>query len=193
VAVGYGVPAVNVSVDEAIYRPGDGVYVLAAVLVPDEAKNALRRELRRVPPGGRRRLHWHHEANRERFATLRLAAAHAAGLLAYRWSPAPSRTHETIRGQLLTTLAAEIAKRRALELVIEGRQERNDHADRTVLAQAQRDGDVPWTLSYGHRTPLEEPLLWLPDALAGAALSGARGDTRYVEALGSAVAITELP
>ena len=86
----------------------------------------------------------------------------------------------------MTTLAAEVVKRQALELVIEGRQERNDHADRNVLAQAQREGDVPWTLSYGHRTPLEEPLMWLSDALAGAVFSRVRGDTRYVEALGNA-------
>ena len=153
--------------------------MLGAVILPAANKTKVRRALRRIPPRGRRRLHWHHEDDRERIATLQLIMDQGTGLLAYRWSPAPTRTHETIRGHLLTELAADLAARDVIDLVIESRQEHNDARDRNVLAQAQSKNRAPSNMNYDHQNPSDEPLLWLPDALAGAVLSQTRRDGPY--------------
>ena len=65
-----------------------------------------------------------------------------------------------------------LACRPAVELTIESRGQHNDRLDRRTLVQARRDCLIPEDMAYVHRQPGQEPLLWLADALAGAARSG---------------------
>jgi len=57
VHVRVGCLVVKVFVDEAMYQPGDGVYVLAAVLLDDSRKASARRGIRRVSPIRGHRFH----------------------------------------------------------------------------------------------------------------------------------------
>jgi hypothetical protein len=81
-------------------------------------------------------------------------------------------------GQLLEGLPPAV-----VDVLIESRQAHNDRVDRQVIAAAQRAGRASPDLNYRHARPLEEPLLWLADALAGAVMAGVRKDAQYVERL----------
>jgi hypothetical protein len=185
------VALVNVFVDEAIYQPGEGVYVLAAVLLEDSAKAAARRAARRVPVIRGRRCHWHKEEDREQFAMLKALERHSAGALAYVATPARGRDQEAIRQGLLFQLAGDAARRDAVDLTIESRQHRNDQRDSSTLIKARRELSIE--LAYAHATPSEEPLLWMADAIAGAVLAQARKDGRYVAALARGVLTIDGP
>lgn len=72
------------------------------------------------------------------------------------------------------------------ELVIETRGLHADTEDRKTIAQAQRSGYASQRPSYRFESP-RNPLLWVPDAIAGAVASSlADGVDRYVEQLGKA-------
>lgn len=69
-------------------------------------------------------------------------------------------------------------------MVIESRQEHNDRKDRREILGAQRAGVASEGLRYRHARPKDEPLLWLPDALAGAiGTSIADGDQELLRLL----------
>jgi hypothetical protein len=69
------------------------------------------------------------------------------------------------------------------ELVLESRQEPLDWADRSTIGNAIQKGWVSRNLVYRFDRPKVEPLLWLPDALAGALGEGLLGDRSYLEEL----------
>ena len=77
------------------------------------------------------------------------------------------------------------------ELVFESREPHNDLKDRRTLLQAQQAQAAPKVRGYSFSWPHDEPLLWLPDAAAGAiTLQAAEGVTRYVEVLGDRLTVT---
>ena len=173
----------NVFVDEAIYQPGDGVYVVAAVLLDDTKKASARRAASRIPPIRGRRFHWHNEDPRERFAMLAVVVQHAVGCLAYVATPARGRAQEAIRQGFLHRLVQDLARHQTIDLVVESRQHHNDQRDSSTLIRARQELSVD--LGYTHLTPADDPLLWMADAIAGAVLGQARKDGRYVTALPS--------
>ena len=66
-------------------------------------------------------------------------------------------------------LLAEFGALRVERLVIESRQEWNDRHDRREIEQARRSGVCTHAMTYCHRRPPEDPMLWVADAVAGAA------------------------
>jgi hypothetical protein len=179
-------------VDESIVLPGGGCYVLAGVVLPSARKAAVRRAARRLTRPGHARFHWKDEERQDRMAMLDLLVDHAAALHAYASQPAARRDHEVIRARLLTELLTDLP-RGVLDLLIESRQPHNDRADRQVIAAAQRSGGASPDLDYHHARPLSEPLLWLPDALAGAVMARVRKEGQYLERLAGARLILQGP
>lgn len=180
-------------VDESLRLGGDGLYVLAAVVVPPsrapDVRDALHAGLRR----GQRRWHWRDES-----AAGRVAMARAVGALGLRSvvvvvGGVDPRRQERARRRCLTALLWELDQRRVEQVVFESRQHR-DAEDRQMIAFALRSGWVEPTMRYDFAGPFDECLLWLADAVAGAcaeALSG--GDPAYLATLGDSVDVVEVP
>lgn len=142
-------------------------YVLACVVVAPENLRATRAELRRMLLPGQRRLHFHHESPRRRRELLGRLAKLDVTARVYEL-----RARErTARPALLALLVNDLDSLGVTQLVFESRQGL-DHLDRQVIAAAQRQGHAPATMSYEHKLPHEEPLLWLPDAVAWAVGAG---------------------
>jgi len=78
------------------------------------------------------------------------------------------------RANAMSKLASDVALDQINRLVIESRPGR-DVEDRNVLFALTRKQNLG-QLSYEHQRPWEEPLLWIPDAVAWA--YGAGGDWR---------------
>lgn len=65
--------------------------------------------------------------------------------------------------------------------MIESREAHNDSKDARTIEQARRAGRASSQLSYRFDRPSAEPLLWFPDAVAGAlAAHLADGDSSYL-------------
>jgi len=146
-------------------------YLICAVVVVGDA-SAIRSAVRQLPQPGSHRVHMAKESKRRRrelltaIAPMDLQAFVATSPLAGRDSQRSAR--DLCLRQLVEWLvAAEVD-----ELVIEScDQDRDD--DRAVLA-ALYGLDATGALTYCHRRPHDEPLLWLPDMIAWA--HGAGGE-----------------
>jgi hypothetical protein len=80
---------------------------------------------------------------------------------------------DAARPAALLQLAQHLVKLDVRRLVLESRGQAADRRDRQVIARAL--GPRP-RLSYEHMRPHEEPLLWIPDAVARSYCAG--GDWR---------------
>jgi hypothetical protein len=170
-------------VDEAMVNRGQTAYVLAAVLLSDDRRAAVRSGAQRIIPR-RRRFHFHQEEDREKRAMMQLIASEALEAHARIVSPCLAREREALRQRLLVELATAMPKQPAVELTIESRSAHNDRLDRITLIQARRNGLIPEEMAYDHRQPVQEPLLWLADGLAGAVRAGALlRDMRWLDLL----------
>jgi hypothetical protein len=141
-------------------------YLLAAVVVAPRDLDGTRTELRGLLAPRQRRLHFNSESNKRR----RLLLARMCDL-DVRASVYTCRTRgEDARRVLLSALATKLP-RRTTRLVLEAREGR-DVLDRRVLARLQQSGRIADHLVYEHLRPHEEPLLWVPDAVAWAVGAG---------------------
>ncbi len=83
--------------------------------------------------------------------------------------PIGMRRQEEARRRCLTTLLADLRHEGVGELVIERREDRLlNTADRQTILDAQHAGMASPSLVYRFELPKAEPLLWVPDAMAGA-------------------------
>jgi hypothetical protein len=82
--------------------------------------------------------------------------------------PVASRHQERARARCLTRLLWELIELRVTELVFESRDGPLNNRDAATIANARRAGQAPKGMKFDFGDPYEEPLLWLPDAIAGA-------------------------
>ena len=168
-------------VDESIVIAGAGCYLLACVVLPDDRRAKVRREVRRAAVGNH--FHWKDEREDAQFRMLAVLAGGATRLFAHVRRPTVRREHEGVRATLLNALLDDLAKTTTLDLLLESRQRVNDLKDRQVIAGAVADHRISSDINYGHSGPDQEPLLWLADALAGAVMAQVRGDGKFVASL----------
>ena len=167
-------------VDESYdLRPGGG-YVLAAVLCTGDA-GPLRDLLRALRLPRQDRLHFRHEDDKRRILLAETIAGLALPMVAAFGLVRPGNATATrLRGRCLRRLYQELEG--VDTVVFESRGSRPDRHDSSVLAGIARPAAPP-TVSFARAR--DEPMLWLPDILAGAVLHDVlRGDPRYRKALG---------
>ena len=174
-------PAARVAFMDESHRelPGGTFGTLLATVVIREADEAQAVAIARsCLRSGQVRFHWTKEPGRSRRAfveafvraeSLKLEAVVAAVTVPR------ARRIEHGRVQALWPVLGELDKRRVGRLIMESRLERNDRNDRREIEHAKAAGLCPG-LVYAHHRPLENPALWIPDALAGAASAALFGD-----------------
>lgn len=168
-------PSRHAYIDESRLKTGDGslnLYVMVAVVVDGSQILAIQRRLRELLPAGVKRLHWRDDRPglRRRHLEL-LTELHAdAGMDGFQARAFLARARREVAGRqrCLAALAGDLAERGVKEVVIESRQRHRDRDDDRVLLQARGDGLIPAALQWRYGRPLEEPLLWPPDAIGGA-------------------------
>ncbi|WP_157099847.1 hypothetical protein [Microbispora sp. ATCC PTA-5024] len=167
-------------IDESIHDNA-GLYLIAVVFAHPELGQRVNRELAAVVPTAAR-PHWHAEDH----PTRRLLAAAVSALpvkaVAYGCAFDSPAHKEAARARALRWLAVELVPG-VRRLVLDRRQERQDETDRRVLrGMAGR----PPRFGVEHSSSMKEPLLWLPDVVAGAAAAHVLGRTaEYTSALGA--------
>jgi hypothetical protein len=184
---------VTAYVDESLRLEGEGLYVLAAVLVPDGRAPAVRAVLRDQLRRGQRRLHWRDEGGRGRRDLASAVADLGVDAVVVTAAGVEPRTSERARRLCLMRLLWECGQRGVTELVIESRRHR-DRYDREMFAQARRAGWVSVDVRYSFVAPTDEPLLWASDIVAGAvAAARSVGQTAYLDLLGGTVTVVTTP
>ena len=89
--------------------------------------------------------------------------------LPVRTRPYTSAEKEPIARQWATgALLVDLLALGGWRLIVERREASQDERERGLIATAVRRGAAPADLSYGHLRTRDEPLLWVPDAVAWA-------------------------
>jgi hypothetical protein len=152
-------------VDESI-RSSAALYIFATVRLSSGLPQA-RQALRSLVPRRAGRFHWRNEIDGSRRRLLGLASALDVTAVVYVCHGV--QKSERARARCFERMLWELMQReRDAELVFESRQERNDRRDRRSILRAQHTGMASSTLRYTFERPIVEPLLWLPDGVAGA-------------------------
>jgi hypothetical protein len=102
--------------------------------------------------------------------------------LIYACRPAPKR-QERGRALCLDRMLWDFREEGVTEVVFESRDHRNDRKDAKTIGHALRAGRAPADLRYRFLRPTGEPLLWIADAIAGAAAADLVDERRYLRSL----------
>lgn len=146
---------------------GAGAYLFSAVTIEADVEEEVRERLTRALPGRVRRFHWRRDSpdvRRRCLEVIERVELLGVTLLQLYVEPAVS---ERVRQHMLWSLAFAMLDRGVSDLVFEARERSQNRRDEQTL------GNIVCTpaakgLRYTFARPLDEPLLWLPDYLAGA-------------------------
>ncbi|HET6986399.1 MAG TPA: hypothetical protein VFI00_07270 [Kribbella sp.] len=174
-------------IDESVIVGGPrhpaGTYTLAAAVVETEAAGAMRDGLRDLTLTKGGRLHWVDESSKRRdrimaaIASFDLAAVVTAG------SPVHRSKQERARRCCLERLFYELALIGVSEVWLESRTATPDRRDLRLVDYARDKGLIPRGFKVGFERPKDEPMLWIPDAVAGAVTAARLGEPRWLLAM----------
>jgi hypothetical protein len=153
-------PGEHVFVDES----KRDVYLVAAAVVAPTDLNGARTALRALQLPGTRRVHF--QAESDAFRRKFLGQVNELQVTA-RIYTARERTDLDSRRRILTRLVGDLVTMGASRLVIERDDSLVIHDQRAVKAERSRLLAAD-TLRFDHLRGVEDPLLWLPDAIAWA-------------------------
>jgi hypothetical protein len=170
-------------VDESLHRDA-GLYILSCVTIDDYRTVSLRAEIRQellLP--GQKRFHWRGENAERRTLALELLAEVHDTAYAYVCSRLQECGDGRARALCFKKLMWDARMEHISGITFESRQPHNDQIDRATIIGLQRSRIAPSSLVYDFKTPVDEPLLWLPDVMAGAIAASTTGNDLYADSL----------
>lgn len=182
-------PVRHAWVDESlVQRPGLRCYVLASVTADIPHADDLRAAIRALRTGNEPKLHWRSESHRRR---MMLATAvgqlDVAALVVVGTS---MRQPERARRKCTEVLLPQLQQAGTQRVWREARTPTQDKLDREHVAAMVGRGFIPATFRVQAGYPSQEPMLWLPDIVAGAVNAAQQGHTDYLDAMGTTVEVT---
>lgn len=183
--------------DESMHTFGgalqDGIYLLAATIADPAACEPTRDVLRGLRPGRAIRLHWTDADTRSR----RTMAAAVAGLDALHTvvvgAPLDPRRQERARRLCMERLLHELAALGVSHVWAESRTESLNRRDMQMIDALRSRQAIPPGLKLDFVLPSAEPMVWLPDIVAGAVgLQRRNDDAEPYEALRSLVVVHDI-
>jgi len=158
-------------VDESIHldaRPS-GIYVLAATIGRTGMElDGMRETLRTLVPSRQDRLHWHTESDVARGRIIdAIASMNLVQLVVARVHVDPRR-QERSRRKCMERLLFELSDRNVSEVWLEGRGTALNRRDAALVEALRGSRRISSEIRVDFARPLNEPMLWVPDAVAGA-------------------------
>lgn len=170
-------PTLHAWVDESIVTGTiEGYYVLAATVAEPGLCEPVREQVRRLLVGRSQRLHWRDEPQRRRRLIARTVASLDPTHTVVVGAPVDPRRQERARRLCMERLLYELGALRVRHVWLETRTESLNRRDLELVAALRSKGALVDTTVVDFALPTDEPMLWLPDAVAGAVTSHRRGD-----------------
>ncbi|MGW3343234.1 hypothetical protein ACWDA3_07990 [Nonomuraea rubra] len=125
------------------------------------------------------RLHWHDENDKRRTQLIEAVAEwRPNGIVVVGASMNPTR-QERARRKCMQCLLWELCDHHVVDVVFERRDRELDQRDHELAVALKGRHSIPPRLQLSWCDPRSEPLLWLPDIIAGAKSLAERGDGRF--------------
>ncbi|MGW6280940.1 hypothetical protein [Kribbella sp. NPDC055071] len=173
-------------VDESIVVdcPGkDGTYTMAAVVADPAECPDVRDRLRALTVRRNGRLHWAKEPAKRRDEIAALIASVDLAAIVVVGSPLHGPKQERARRCCLERLLHELAAFGVGDVWLESRSAVPDRRDIRLVDSARTKGVVPSNLVVRFARPKDDPMLWIPDAIAGAVTAANFGEPRWMLAM----------
>lgn len=170
-------------VDESIHTPGaeapEGMYVLVAAVADPSACEPVRDSLRALVPRGAGRLHWRDESDQRQEAITAAIVRCDLFCTVVIGAPIDQRRQERARRKCMTRLLHELEQLGVSCVWLESRTATLNRKDLHLVDALRGERAISRGLRVEFGRPLEEPMLWVPDAVAGAVSAARKGtDTR---------------
>ncbi|MEU5862671.1 hypothetical protein ABZ815_15945 [Nonomuraea sp. NPDC047529] len=170
-------PPSSAYVDESMLLT-HGVYLMAAMLVAPHQADHCRTELRALLFRRQPRLHWRDENDKRRMQLIEAVAALRPAGIVVASTGLDAKRQERARRKCMECLLWELGDHHVNDVVFE-RRGQLDRRDHELVAALQGRHAMPSKLVVSWCDPMIEPLLWLPDIVAGAKSLAERGDHRF--------------
>lgn len=181
-------------VDESEHRRhGDPhTYILAAALISGDETDEVRHRMRALHRNSEPKLHWFRLTDSMKELVVKsVAAMPALHIVVVRVSE-HSSNGERARRKTFARLLHELESREVHGVTAESRQSKQNDRDVTFLNGLRASQQIGIEMRLRHTPGASEPLLWVPDIVAGAVLAASRGDDRYLEVLAPALDLVNL-
>ena len=173
-------------VDESMRHPrrGEtGAYVLAATMLADTDVEQVRQEVLNLSTASGLRFHWREEMRNRRSEAVglvkRLPALHQVVVE----TPLDPSRQERCRRLCLHRLLFDLDAHGVAVVVMETRTRSLNGKDTSAIDAWRSQGLINRTTRVSHADPAAEPLLWLPDIVAGAVSASEAGNPRWADEL----------
>jgi hypothetical protein len=169
-----------------------GTYTMAAVVTDDGHCAELRRELNdlSIKPGVR--LHWVGESVKRRDLIAEAVAQMDIAAILTVGTPMERSRQERARRCCLERLLYELDQFGVSDAWLESRTAVQDRRDLRLVDSARRKRSISHDLQVRFARPAGEPMLWLPDAVAGAMSASVLGEERWLAAMAAVVTIHQV-
>lgn len=162
-------------------------YFMAAAVLPEKDCEAVRETLRPLARRAPKRIHWHDEEDDAKELIVKTILAVRVESVVVVCAMIDHRKQERARQQVLKHLLYELDRRAVSHALLESRFPERDRFDLKSIGGFRNGGYLTRRLVVAHGKPLQEPLLWVPDAVAGAAGDHRCGAPLCYEILGDLV------
>lgn len=174
-------------VDESMRLTPDnqGTYLLAAVVCDVASCDPVRETLRSLRYRRQPRLHWHSEEDVRKtkiaacIGEIDLAATVVIGM------PLAKSKQERARGKCLEALLPEMERQGVSRVIMETRTPSLIRRDQRLIDAIRGKGLITAGIRVETARPSEEPMLWLPDAVAGAVSAAREGNREWLDLIGA--------
>lgn len=163
------------------------MYVLASVVADPAACHAVRETLRSLTIQRGGRLHWRDEDRKLRDRIAHAVADVDIAAIAVVGSPIDNARQERARRCCLERLLFELGDLAVNHTWLEARAPAQNSKDLRLVDTARDRGLIPTEMRVDFAGPREEPMLWLPDAVAGAVTASELGQPGWLEIMRSVV------
>jgi hypothetical protein len=173
-------------VDESMRLTPDnqGTYLLAAVVCDPTSCDPVREMLRSLRYRRQPRLHWHGEEDprkvkiAESIGGLALPATVVVGM------PLAKTKQERARAKCMQALLPELEVQGVSQVWLEARTWSLIRRDMRLVDALRSQQLITSAIRVDTALPGEEPMLWLPDAVAGAVAADRDGQPEYLALIG---------
>jgi hypothetical protein len=172
-------------VDESMHLldDGSGWYILAAVVCDPVAAAASRDTLRSLLLRRQPRLHWHTEDGLRRTKLAEAVAALDVKAVVVLGSPLVKSKQERARRICMERLFPELVDRGVTRVWFESRTDKLNARDRDQVAAMRGAKWIDGSLRVDVALPLQEPMLWAADIVAGAVGAARVHGVSYLDAM----------
>jgi hypothetical protein len=173
-------------VDESMRLTSDtqGTYLLAAVVCHLAACDPVREMLRSLRYRRQPRLHWHAEEGPRKIKIAESIGALALPATVVVGMPLSKSKQERARAKCMEALLPELEAQGVGQVWLEARTRSLVRRDMRLVDAQRSQRLITAAIRVDTARPSEEPMLWLPDAVAGAVAAARGGRPEYLALIG---------